>query len=58
VILPRGNQKDLRDLPEDVRKEITFIFADRVNEVLAEMLSGVVPEAPAKIAPEAPAKAA
>jgi ATP-dependent Lon protease len=54
VILPRGNQKDLRDLPEDVRGEMEFIFADRVREVLAEMLPGFV----SKTAPETPAKAA
>jgi ATP-dependent Lon protease len=54
VILPRGNQKDLRDLPEDVRGEMEFIFADRVREVLAEMLPGVVP----RMLPETPAKAA
>ena len=40
VILPRGNQKDLRDLPEDVRKEMEFIFADRVEDVLRAMLPG------------------
>jgi ATP-dependent Lon protease len=34
VILPKGNQKDLRDLPENVRKEMTFIFAERVEQVL------------------------
>lgn len=34
VILPRGNQKDLRELPEEVRKEMEFIFADRVEDVL------------------------
>ena len=42
VILPRGNQKDLRDLPEEVRAEMTFIFADRVEDVLAEMLPDLV----------------
>jgi len=57
VILPRGNQKDLRDLPEDVRKEMTFIFADRVGEVLAEMLPGLI-QPPAKAVPEASPKAA
>ena len=41
VILPRGNQKDLRDLPEEVRKEMEFIFADRVEDVLAEMMPGL-----------------
>jgi len=49
VILPRGNQKDLRDLPDEVRKEMEFVFADRVEDVLAEMLPGLV-QAPAKAA--------
>jgi ATP-dependent Lon protease len=49
VILPRGNQKDLRDLPEEVRKEMDFVFADRVEDVLAVMLPGLVC-APAKAA--------
>ena len=34
VILPKGNQKDLRDLPEQVRNEMKFIFAERVEDVL------------------------
>ena len=34
VILPKGNQKDLRELPENVRNEMTFIFAERVEQVL------------------------
>ncbi len=38
VIVPRGNQKDLRDLPDEVRKEMEFVFADRVEDVLRVML--------------------
>ena len=38
VILPRANQKDLRDLPETVRREMEFIFADRVEDVLASVI--------------------
>ncbi len=38
VILPKGNQKDLRDLPEEVRAEMHFTFAERVSDVLTEML--------------------
>jgi ATP-dependent Lon protease len=34
VIMPKANQKDLRDLPDEVRKEMEFIFASRVEEVL------------------------
>ncbi len=41
VILPAGNKKDLRDLPEEVRNEMQFIFAERVEDVLREMLPGL-----------------
>ncbi|HTB20078.1 MAG TPA: endopeptidase La [Bryobacteraceae bacterium] len=34
VIMPKANQKDLRDLPEEVRKEMEFIFASKVEDVL------------------------
>ena len=34
VIMPKANQKDLRDLPEQVRKEMEFIYASRVEDVL------------------------
>ena len=34
VVLPKGNQKDLRDLPEEVRKEMKFVFAERIEDVL------------------------
>jgi ATP-dependent Lon protease len=49
VILPRLNQKDLRDLPEQVRQEMEFIFVDRAEDVVAEMLPGLV-LSPAKAA--------
>ena len=35
IILPRENEKDLRDLPEQVRNEMDFVFAERIEEVLA-----------------------
>jgi ATP-dependent Lon protease len=38
VIIPRSNQKDLRDLPEEVRNEMEFFYADRVEDVLRIML--------------------
>jgi ATP-dependent Lon protease len=41
VILPRPNQKDLRDVPETVRNEMEFIFADRVEDVLAAAIPGL-----------------
>jgi ATP-dependent Lon protease len=35
VIVPKPNQTDLRELPEEVRLEIEFIFVERVEEVVA-----------------------
>ena len=35
VILPRENEKDLRELPEHVRAEMEFILVERIEDVLA-----------------------
>jgi len=35
VILPRENEKDLSELPEQVGKEMEFVFAERIEEVLS-----------------------
>jgi len=43
VILPKGNEKDLRDLPEEVRQEMHFTFAEHVSDVLTEMLPALKP---------------
>ncbi len=34
VILPRRNEPDLEDLPEDVRQSLNFVLVDRVQQVL------------------------
>jgi len=34
VILPRANEVDLDDVPEEVRKELAFVLVDHVDEVL------------------------
>ncbi|HSJ31121.1 MAG TPA: S16 family serine protease [Longimicrobiales bacterium] len=34
VILPRGNERDLRDVPADVRENIVFHFVERMDEVI------------------------
>jgi ATP-dependent Lon protease len=38
VILPARNEADLDELPEEVRKEIKFHFAETVDDVLAASL--------------------
>jgi len=42
VILPRDNEKDLRELPEHVRREMEFVFAGRVEEVLSAAVPGLI----------------
>jgi ATP-dependent Lon protease len=34
VILPKVNEKDMEDIPENVRRQISFHFADTMDEVL------------------------
>jgi ATP-dependent Lon protease len=46
VILPKANEKDLRELPENVRAEIEFIFAERIEDVLA----AAIPELAGRLA--------
>jgi len=41
VILPKDNAKDLRDLPEHVRQEMEFIWAERIEDALATAIPGI-----------------
>jgi ATP-dependent Lon protease len=41
VILPRDNEANLRDLPENVRASMEFIFVERIEEVLQHAIPGV-----------------
>jgi ATP-dependent Lon protease len=38
VILPRLNEKDLNETPDTVKKDMTFIYADRIEDVLKNAL--------------------
>ncbi len=38
VILPKRNERDLEDIAEEIRRELTFVFVDTVDEVLAKAL--------------------
>ena len=34
VILPKRNEQDLEELPDDVQKDMTFVPVERIDEVL------------------------
>ena len=39
VILPRRNERDLEDVPEDLRRQLKFVFVDDAEEVLRHALT-------------------
>jgi ATP-dependent Lon protease len=41
VILPRENEKSLKDLPEHVKNEMAFVFVDNVADVISELFHPV-----------------
>lgn len=55
VILPAPNERDLDDLPQEVRDDLTFIFVDNVRQVFDAALRP--PKQPVERRKAAPAKA-
>jgi ATP-dependent Lon protease len=45
VILPRANEKDLAELPDQVRKEAEVVFAEKIEDVLAAAIPGLTERA-------------
>lgn len=57
VILPSGNERDLREVPPDAREKTTFSFVERMDEVLAlALLEGPKMESPRRPKDEPRAK--
>lgn len=44
VILPKENERDLEDVPEDARKELTFVTVKTIEDVLKEALDIDLPK--------------
>ncbi len=62
VIMPKANEKDLRDVPDEVKRNMNFMFVDRMDEVLHlallrpvtnELADHLEPEETTVIAPNA-----
>jgi ATP-dependent Lon protease len=49
VILPKRNERDLEDLPEDVREAMTFVTVERIDEALKV---GLLPDGASSEMPE------
>ena len=57
VLLPRGNEKDLVEVPEEVRADLEFVIVETMDQVLEHALDRAEPTAaePAAIPPPIPA---
>lgn len=42
VVLPEKNKNDLQDVPEELRKEMNFIFVDNIDQVITAALDAEV----------------
>jgi ATP-dependent Lon protease len=38
VVLPRQNEKDLEDVPRQIKEELRFVLVEHIDEVLDEVL--------------------
>ena len=57
IIMPARNEKDLKDIPQNVKDEIEFFFVKKVDEVLEAALEGGNPAVNMDVATQAPAHA-
>jgi ATP-dependent Lon protease len=39
IIMSKRNEKDLKDVPDDVRSQIEFVFVEHINEVIGTALN-------------------
>jgi ATP-dependent Lon protease len=49
VVIPKLNEKDLVDVPEEVREQLQFVLAETVDDVLAAALEPKPADAPAPV---------
>ncbi|WP_447969501.1 endopeptidase La [Nitrospira sp. M1] len=58
ILLPKANEKDLKDVPEQVKHDITVVFVETIDEVLREVLQTAPPLKKVVSTPKATAKTA
>jgi ATP-dependent Lon protease len=61
VILPKANRRDLAEIPKELRRDLTFVFASKVDDVLGAAFTSppaALRKAAKKAAARKPGKAA
>ncbi|MEK6698033.1 MAG: endopeptidase La [Nitrospirota bacterium] len=49
IIIPKQNEKDLDDIPKNVRKDMKFIFVETMDEVISSALKKSLPHRAARV---------
>jgi ATP-dependent Lon protease len=49
VILPQENEKDVAEVPENLRTAMKLHFVDNMDQVLAVALEGPLPQMPSEL---------
>jgi ATP-dependent Lon protease len=58
IVLPRENEHDLDELPEETRRELEFVLADSIEDVFAAALDGAPARKPRAARPATERQAA
>ena len=57
VLIPRGNEKDLGEVPEEVRADLSFVIVETMDQVLEHALERAGSQ-PSEAPPEMPSESA
>jgi ATP-dependent Lon protease len=52
ILIPRHNEKDLIELPDEVKADVTFVSVDTLDDVVPQLFPGVPRPKPAKPTPK------
>ncbi len=44
ILLPKDNKKDLDDVPQEVKNDVTFIFLESVEDIIRETIGISLPK--------------
>jgi ATP-dependent Lon protease len=52
ILIPRHNEKDLIELPDEVKADVTFVSIDTLDDVVPQLFPGIPRPKPAKPSPK------
>ncbi len=56
ILMPKENERDLTEIPEEMRRDLKFVFAATVDDVLSAAIRSAPVRTPKKAAPKRPVR--